>query len=80
MQNSFDSGLPRLSSVSCAVIIPPTDEVVGSDFGDFHFRAPEMIKQIPYTKKVDCWSYGVALYYCLTLDHPFKESSSQTLE
>ena len=36
--------------------------------------APEVLSQVPYDFKVDCWSLGVILYELLTLRHPFNPS------
>ena len=75
MKNTSDTGMPRLSSVQNAIIIAPNATIVGSDFMDIHFKAPEVVKQMPYNSKVDCWAYGVALYYSLALKLPFVEKS-----
>lgn len=71
MQNASDSGEPRLSSVANAVILPPKTQTTGSDFGDSHFKAPEQVRQLPYNNKVDCWAFGVSLFFCLTETLPF---------
>jgi serine/threonine protein kinase len=33
--------------------------------------SPEILENIPYNEKTDCWSLGVILYELITLSHPF---------
>jgi len=40
-------------------------------YGDIRYRAPEMIKGSSYNNKVDCWAFGVILFYMLTGHHPY---------
>jgi serine/threonine protein kinase len=35
------------------------------------FLAPEIVSEEKYNSKVDCWSMGVIIYYCLSGDLPF---------
>ena len=41
--------------------------------GTVAWMAPEVIKNEPYSEKVDIWSYGVVLWELLTQDVPFKD-------
>lgn len=40
--------------------------------GTFHYMAPEMHRQIPYTELVDWWALGIVFYECIYGKVPFK--------
>jgi len=44
----------------------------GGNFND-NWLAPEVMKEIPYTEKVDIYSYGIILYELISLVCPFTE-------
>lgn len=42
------------------------------------FIAPEIISEVKYDSKVDCWSLGVIIYQCLSGDLPFYHNDEKT--
>ncbi|OHT01178.1 RAC family serine/threonine-protein kinase like protein [Tritrichomonas foetus] len=47
--------------------------------GTPEYMAPEMIQQLPYTKAVDWWSFGVLLFEMLTGLPPFYDSNTSKM-
>lgn len=48
-------------------------DFVGESFQSHRLNqiAPEIVNEEKYSNKVDCWSMGVIIYYCLSGDLPF---------
>lgn len=44
----------------------------GSKVGTPLYLAPEIIKEEPYTFKIDVWSLGCCLYHLTSYNPPFK--------
>ncbi|XP_054280585.1 serine/threonine-protein kinase Chk2-like [Macrosteles quadrilineatus] len=44
--------------------------------GTILYKAPELVNRLRYTDKVDVWSYGVSLFFCLSGEHPFREGNT----
>lgn len=44
-----------------------------------HNIAPEIINEELYGAEVDCWSFGVIVYYCLSGELPFFDSTEEKL-
>lgn len=40
--------------------------------GTQKYMAPEILKNLPYTRSVDIWALGVLFYFMLFADYPFK--------
>ena len=51
------------------------EEKVTDGFGTLSFVAPEVLIRKNYDSKVDVWSFGVTIYYLLSGDLPFDDSS-----
>eukprot|EP00808_Paulinella_micropora_P006183 g67976.t1 len=52
---------------------PNSKRMIGGD----GFKAPEVIRQIPYSFSVDWWNIGVLLYLMLSGKHPYEVASSK---
>ncbi|XP_041425973.1 serine/threonine-protein kinase N1-like [Xenopus laevis] len=48
--------------------------------GTCYYMAPEMIKEIGYTKSVDWWAFGIMIYRMLTAKYPFNGSDRAILK
>lgn len=40
--------------------------------GTQKYMAPEILKNLPYTRSVDIWALGILFYFMLFADYPFK--------
>lgn len=40
--------------------------------GTQKYMAPEILKNLPYTRSVDIWAIGILFYFMLFADYPFK--------
>jgi serine/threonine protein kinase len=47
--------------------------------GTLDFMAPEALQQLPYTKAVDWWSFGILTFFMLTGNLPFKANNTASL-
>jgi serine/threonine protein kinase len=49
------------------------DEFIGS----VRYAAPEILKHLPYTEKVDIWSLGIALFAAMTQNFPYDQNQQR---
>ena len=49
-------------------------------YGSLCFKAPEILKSIPYSFKVDVWAIGVTLYYLVFKQLPFEKGSKNEIK
>jgi len=47
-------------------------EVMTGQAGTFHWMAPEILENKPYTHKADVYSYGIVLWELICREPPFK--------
>jgi serine/threonine protein kinase len=66
MTQRDDGSVPRISNFSNARILDPNQKVQENYRTINMFVAPEIAKHQPYDFKVDCWSFGVILYFMLS--------------
>ena len=66
MTQRDDQAVPRISNFSHARILEPNQKVQESFRNANIFMAPEIVKNQPYDNKVDCWAFGVILYFMLS--------------
>ena len=59
-----DLGVAKLLETSTAF----AQTIVGTPY----YLSPELVADHPYRDKSDCWAFGVLLYECCTLCHPFE--------
>jgi len=46
-------------------------EYLNESYGTFYYASPEIHRKTKHDKSTDIWSFGILLYYILTLDFPF---------
>jgi serine/threonine protein kinase len=51
---------------------PESEDGLTDMLGSPLYMAPEIIKKLPYDRKIDIWSLGVILYIMLTGKPPFR--------
>ena len=49
-------------------------------YGSLCFKAPEILKSIPYSFKIDVWAIGVTLYYLVFKQLPFEKGSKNEIK
>lgn len=49
-------------------------------YGSLCFKAPELIRHLPYSFKVDIWAVGVTVYYLMFRELPFEKGSKQNIK
>lgn len=64
--------VPKILHLDKAKIMSVGEKSEGV-FGPVHFRAPEMVRGLPYNFNVDGWSFGILLYFMLTKRFPFEK-------
>ncbi|KAI0070616.1 kinase-like protein [Panus rudis PR-1116 ss-1] len=69
-KRSPDGGHVVIADLGQAAVNPPHVPYLYSA-GDVRYRSPEMIRQLPYTVRTDCFSLAVIAYELLTGEHPF---------
>ena len=47
-------------------------ELMLTNTGTYHYKAPEMFEGIGYSEKVDSWAMGVTIYELITGHTPFE--------
>jgi len=73
----LQGALPRLSRLDAAKVMGiGTGEYCLDITGDLRFQAPEVIQGKPYDFKADSWSFGIMLYFILTLQLPFDDKKT----
>ena len=73
-ENNKYENIPRISRLNKAMVKGESEiDYVSGIYGDIRFRAPEVLKGLPYNKKADSWSYGIILFYILTGQLPFDD-------
>ena len=70
MSNDKDSAEVKIVDFGLSKIIGP-NETSSESFGTISYVAPEVLKNQPYGKEVDCWSLGVITYLLLCGALPF---------
>ena len=70
MSNDKDSAEVKIVDFGLSKIIGP-NETSSESFGTISYVAPEVLKNQPYGKDVDCWSLGVITYLLLCGALPF---------
>ena len=67
----IDFGLSRvLGHLECSL----------DPYGSLCFKAPEILKSIPYSFKVDIWALGVTLYYLVFKQLPFEKGTKNDIK
>ncbi|OHT04476.1 hypothetical protein TRFO_28038 [Tritrichomonas foetus] len=58
----------KLADFGLSRILPATamSDSLTTGVGTLKFMAPEVMNELPYTNKADCYSFGVILYYIVT--------------
>lgn len=71
-KDSFKFGIfvPKILKIQGSQILAEDEQTMGC-LGDVRFRAPEVVKNKPYSFKADCWTFGVLLFFFLTKKLPF---------
>ena len=49
-------------------------------YGSLCFKAPELIKHVPYDFKVDVWAIGVTIYYLVYKELPYEKGSKEEIK
>ena len=49
-------------------------------YGSLCFKAPELIKHLPYNFKVDVWAIGITIYYLIFRVLPFEKGNKQQIK
>ena len=49
-------------------------------YGSLCFKAPELIKHLPYNFKVDVWAIGITIYYLIFKVLPFEKGNKQQIK
>jgi serine/threonine protein kinase len=49
-------------------------------YGSLCFKAPELIKHLPYDFKVDIWAIGITLYYFVYKELPYEKGNKQQIK
>ncbi|KAI0071209.1 kinase-like protein [Panus rudis PR-1116 ss-1] len=69
-KHSPDHGRVVIADLGQAALKPPCGPHI-FPAGDVRYRSPEMVEQLPYTVRTDCFSLAVIAYEMLTGVHPF---------
>ena len=75
MSNSSHCDI-RVNDFGCATIC--YDDSLNDLIGTLQYMAPEVLKRIPYGKRVDLWMAGVLLYIVLSGGYPFSHCNEKT--
>ena len=49
-------------------------------YGSLCFKAPELIKHVPYDFKVDVWAIGVTIFYLVYKELPYEKGSKEEIK
>lgn len=52
-----------------------TDSAMKTQAGTFHWMAPEVLEDLPYSQKADVYSFGIVMWEILCREPPFAEYS-----
>ena len=69
--------IPKILHLDKAKIMSVGEKSEGV-YGHVHYRAPEMVRGLPYDFKVDDWSFGVIIFFMLTKSFPFNTEDEST--
>lgn len=90
MNNIHEKGYIHCDLKTLNVLLDDNDNVCIADFGlvqkqsteykvlyggTYNYSAPEILVSIPYTKKIDVYSYGIVLWEMLTRRVPFHDKN-----
>jgi serine/threonine protein kinase len=74
--DNAENSIPRISRLSKATVSGDNEkEMFHGLYGDFRYRAPEVLLGKAYSKPADVWSLGVIMFYILTGQLPFTEAN-----
>ncbi len=71
-------GKVKLSGFLHVVHSPDNRETARCGTADYF--APEMVREVPYSRAIDLWALGVLTYEFLTAEAPFKDIPFRTME
>lgn len=69
----FDKGQCKITDFGLARKTGQDGEVMTGMAGTFHWMAPEILENQPYTLKADVYSFGIVLWEILTREPPFAD-------
>ena len=56
------------------------DEYSTDQYGSLCFKAPELIKHLPYDFRVDVWALGISIFYLVFKQLPFNKTQNDELK
>ena len=65
----------KISDFGLSKLITNEEKCV-EGYGTLFYVAPEILVKQPYDKKIDIWSLGVLVYYIISGNYPFNDSSN----
>lgn len=69
----------KIGDLGVSKVISSEGDFDGSKVGTPLYLAPELIREEPYTFKIDIWSLGCCLYHLTSQNLPFKGENIQQL-
>ena len=68
----------KISDFGLSQVLPGLEKT-NVCMGTLYYFAPELIRAMPYCKKVDIWSLGIMAYYIVSKTFPFKDTDKYLL-
>lgn len=73
IQTIYDNGQCKITDFGLARQAGQAGEAMTGMAGTFHWMAPEILENQPYTFKADVYSYGIVLWEILAREPPFAD-------